>query len=153
MGGCGKLIVFLSGRSWWLKIWTGHYEESNVLLSTFTTSFQTRLIPAIDENLRYYLLIYIAISLTTSILGTIKFFSIFVGSIRASKNLFDGLTFTVLRTPLRWVDTVPLGRILNRFTADFNIIDSRLAMDIGFSASAMFQLVTVMVAGLATLLS
>jgi ABC-type multidrug transport system fused ATPase/permease subunit len=109
--------------------------------------------PAIDENLRYYLLIYIAISLTTSILGTIKFFSIFVGSIRASKNLFDGLTFTVLRTPLRWVDTVPLGRILNRFTADFNIIDSRLAMDIGFSTSSVFQLITVMVAGLATLLS
>lgn len=109
--------------------------------------------PAIDENLRYYLLIYIAISLITSILGTIKFFYIFVGSIKASKNLFDSLTFTVLRTPLRWVDTVPLGRILNRFTADFNIIDSRLAMDIGFAASSVFQLVTVMVAGLATLLS
>ena len=147
MGGYGKLIIILLGRSWWLKIWTGHYGESNVLLSTFTTTFQTKMMPATDENLRYYLLIYIAISLITSILGTVKFFYCFVGSIRASKNLFDGLTFTVLRTPLRWVDTVPLGRILNRFTADFNIIDSRLAMDIGFAASSIFQLVTVMVAG------
>jgi ABC-type multidrug transport system fused ATPase/permease subunit len=67
---------------------------------------------------------------------------------RASRRLFDSITFTVLRTPLRWIDTVPLGRILNRFTADFNVVDARLAYDLSFGASNLFQLVGIVIAGL-----
>jgi len=45
------------------------------------------------------------------------------------------------------MDTVPLGRILNRFTADFNVVDSRLCNDMSFGANNMFRLVGVVVAG------
>jgi len=45
------------------------------------------------------------------------------------------------------MDTVPLGRILNRFTADFNIIDSRISNDIAFGASNFFRVIGVVVAG------
>ena len=46
------------------------------------------------------------------------------------------------------MDTVPLGRILNRFTADFNVVDARLANDIAFGANNLFRLVGVIVAGI-----
>jgi ABC-type multidrug transport system fused ATPase/permease subunit len=97
--------------------------------------------------LTYYLCVYIGLSFASSILGTLRFFYVYIGSIRASKKLFERLSFTVLRTPLRWIDTVPLGRVLNRFTADFDIIDSRLANDIAFGASNIFELIRVIVAG------
>ena len=46
---------------------------------------------------------------------------------RASRELFQQLTYTILRTPIKWIDTVPKGRILNRITADFSIVDKPLA--------------------------
>jgi len=107
-----------------------------------------RLHTSSDDNLFYYLSIYISISMAVSFIGTFVFFYIYTGSIRASRRLFQRLLFTVLRAPLRWHDTVPLGRTLNRFTADFNVIDSRLANDISFGLAAFLGLMGVMIAGI-----
>ncbi|CCC14139.1 unnamed protein product [Sordaria macrospora k-hell] len=46
---------------------------------------------------------------------------------RASRKLFQQLTHTILRTPIRWIETVPAGRILNRFTSDISVVDKPLA--------------------------
>jgi ABC-type multidrug transport system fused ATPase/permease subunit len=100
-----------------------------------------------SDHLQYYLGIYLAFSVATAVIGIFRYYWIFCGSIRASRQLFDKLSFTILRTPLRWMDTVPLGRILNRFTADFNVVDSRLSSDISFGAHNVFRLVGVVLAG------
>ena len=84
----------------------------------------------------------------SSILGTLKFFYIYLGSIQASRKLFAKLNFTILRTPIRWLDTVPVGRILNRYTGDFNTIDSQLANSISFGANSFLGLMAVVVSGL-----
>jgi ABC-type multidrug transport system fused ATPase/permease subunit len=73
---------------------------------------------------------------------------IYVGSIHASKVLFDRLTYVVLRAPLRWLDTVPVGRILNRFTSDFHMIDSHIASDLGFMLYNVLEVAGVVIAGL-----
>ncbi|KAI9743583.1 MAG: hypothetical protein M1818_002898 [Claussenomyces sp. TS43310] len=141
------------GLSWWLRIWTGSNEElmesSRVGITVQRVSAAENLHAASEDNhLFYYLSVYIALSIASSFLGTFTFFYMFLGSIKASRDLFNRLTHTVLRAPLRWHDTVPLGRILNRFTADFNIVDSRLANDICAGVRAILRLVGVMVAGL-----
>lgn len=100
-----------------------------------------------QDNLPYYLGIYVALSTVAPLVGVVRYFWIFCGSIRASRTLFDSLAYTILRTPLRWMDTVPLGRILNRFTADFNIIDSRISNDVAFGAYSFFRVLGVVVAG------
>jgi len=73
---------------------------------------------------------------------------VFVASIRASKDLFEQLLHAVLRAPLRWLDTVPVGRVLNRFTSDFNMIDSKISMDLGFMLNNAMQVLEVIIAGL-----
>jgi len=105
--------------------------------------------PAQDaaDNLGYYLGIYVAFQAGVALLGTARYFYIFFGSIWASREMFDKLSYTILRTPLRWMDTVPVGRILNRFTSDFNIVDSRLSHDIAFGAHNVFRLLGVVIAG------
>jgi ABC-type multidrug transport system fused ATPase/permease subunit len=148
------------GRSWWLKVWTGSDENTAVAhavgysihsqtLSSFYISPNSTAPsdPQSAHPLSFYLGIYIAFSAASSILGTWRYFWIYTGSIRASRILFDQLCFTILRTPLRWMDTVPLGRILNRFTADFNVVDSRLSNDFSFGAHNIFRLIGVIVAG------
>lgn len=160
------------GRSWWLRIWTGSYEaESSVNAFHVNTSkdhgyaYAVSLQQAVDvhphahippsmqaapghHDLNFYLGIYVALAISTACVATFKFYYTYTGSIRASRELFAKLNFVVLRAPLRWLDTVPVGRILNRFTADFHIIDSQLANSISFGGSSLLQLIGVIVASL-----
>ncbi|KAK5657119.1 hypothetical protein OQA88_3647 [Cercophora sp. LCS_1] len=157
---------FALGRSWWLRIWTGSYENDEALRAhifngtrdhglSYTTSMQQTSIHTmaspriqVDDHLMYYLGVYVALAVVSSAIGTLKYLYVYIGSIRASRVLFAKLNFTVLRAPIRWLDTVPVGRILNRYTADFHIIDSQLANSLSFGAGSFLGLIAVIVAGL-----
>ncbi|KAI1155817.1 P-loop containing nucleoside triphosphate hydrolase protein [Nemania diffusa] len=156
--------VLTIGRSWWLRIWTGIYEDEKTQLPADTQTYayqytlqQTAMVhitgPASmpvnpDRGIGFYLGVYIALSVVASFLSTIRWYYIFTGSIRASRELFARLNFIILRAPLRWLDTVPVGRILNRFTADFHSVDTHLAYAVAFAANAFLNLLGVVVAGL-----
>lgn len=100
-----------------------------------------------DSDLWFYLGVYVALSVIACVLGTLRYYCILSASIRASRNLFNQLTYAVLRAPLRWLDTMPVGRILNRFTADFHLIDSRLGYDVGFMAYHVLEVLGIIIAG------
>lgn len=70
-----------------------------------------------------------------------------MASLKASRILFEKMTFTIMRTPLRWLDTVPTGRILNRFSKDFETVDTKLAGDVAFLVYHSLALVGVITAG------
>lgn len=157
------------GRSWWLRIWTGKSQAATV--DAFTALGQNALGQAqtslhaiaynatasvqyndvstyTTESMRYYMGIYVLLALLSAVIGSFRYYYVYLGSIHASRTLFDKLNFIILRAPLRWLDTVPLGRILNRFTADFNIIDSQLANSISFGGNSFIQLFGVVLSGL-----
>ncbi|KAL8809014.1 MAG: hypothetical protein Q9200_003805 [Gallowayella weberi] len=71
-----------------------------------------------------------------------------MASLKASRRVFDKLTYAILRAPLRWLDTIPIGRVLNRFTADFAVVDSRMGLDVGFMLYQVIQLLGIIIAGL-----
>ncbi len=133
------------------NVFNGTHEHG--YLYTFSiqqTSIHSMNAPKIQSHhsLSFYLGVYVLLAVVSSIVGTFKFFYIYLGSIKASRKLFAKLNFVILRAPLRWLDTVPVGRILNRFTADFSIIDSQLANSISFGAGSFLGLIGVIVAGL-----
>jgi ABC-type multidrug transport system fused ATPase/permease subunit len=149
------IVVYLA-RSYWISLWTRSYRTESVftirLVQQHAAHLTSRLRDEfnsveIDKDLLYYLGGYLGISLMAWIVGTVRYLAVFVASLRASKVLFENLTFVVLRAPLRWLDTVPLGRIINRFTADFNMIDSKIAMDISFFLHNTMQVISVIIAG------
>ncbi|KAK4934989.1 hypothetical protein LTR66_015516 [Elasticomyces elasticus] len=139
------------GRAWWVNVWTGSTAETKSHHEQYSTLLQHTMQPTAsirqDDELAKYLGIYVAISVLSCIHGTIRYYFVLSAAVRASRNLFNGLIYSILRAPLRWLDTVPLGRILNRFTADFHSIDSRIGYDIGFFVSKLLEVVAVMVAG------
>ncbi|KAK8174078.1 putative ABC bile acid transporter [Phyllosticta citrichinensis] len=145
--------ALILGRSWWLTIWTGQYKTQEA-----STGFVARLLQhpvrtpyhsqALTRDTNFYVGVYMLISVSISLFGTIRYYIVFCGSIRASRKLFDDLVYAVLRAPMRWLDTVPTGRILNRFTADFSAIDMEQASGFSFMLFHMLLVVGIIVAGM-----
>jgi ABC-type multidrug transport system fused ATPase/permease subunit len=147
------------GRSWWIKIWTATYEHSRGEMATLAHSYtmQVQLLtptfnsstftaPSSNHSLGFYLGIYVAISVLSVLVSAARFYFVYSGSLRASRTVFKQMTFRVLHTPLRWLDTVPTGRILNRFTADFVGLDSQLSVNFAYVAGSTLQLGGILVA-------
>ncbi|RGP63629.1 ATP-dependent bile acid permease [Fusarium longipes] len=140
-----------------LRIWTARSSvEANsritsqhVLGSTFSTTellSRQNTHTAPNPNVIFYLKIYIAISVATAIIGVLRYLSSYFLAVKASRSLFEKMLFSVMHAPLRWLDTVHTGRILNRFTADFNMIDERIAMTWSQFFSHLLRLVGICVA-------
>ena len=143
------------GKSWFIGIWTRSYKTERLSLLSPMLPYDYSPVrdnahdtQTSDDNLSFYLSVYIGLSIVICIFGTLRYFFVFMGSLRASKKLFENLTYAVLRAPLRWLDTTPVGRTLNRFTADFDAIDSRLGNDIGFLLYHILELAGIIIAGL-----
>ncbi|KAK2736230.1 hypothetical protein FQN57_000828 [Myotisia sp. PD_48] len=150
----GAFVLYATlglGRSWWVNIWTKAGNESSpehkLQLTIHVTSKISSFEPE-SNNLWFYLGIYLALSVLSCIVGALRYAVFLWAAVRASRTLFQRLTYVVLRAPLRWLDTVPMGRILNRFTADFNMIDSRLPYDFSFLVYNVLQVTAILTAGL-----
>jgi len=100
-----------------------------------------------NSDLKFYLGVYLGLAVAICIEGTLRYIWVFYGSLKASRRMFDKLTYAVLRAPLRWLDVTPMGRVLNRFTADFNVIDSQMANSTAFMLFNVLMVVGIVVAG------
>lgn len=126
-------------QTWWVNIWSsGRYQESHI------EHAQQR--P--NSKLGYYLGVYVAICAFEWVIGSLRSYFVFMATLKASHSLFQGLLHTILRAPLRWLDTVPVGRILNRFSADFNLLDSRLGFELTYMLVFFMDCFGVVIAGL-----
>ncbi|WPH01843.1 Hypothetical protein R9X50_00469700 [Acrodontium crateriforme] len=132
----------LLGRAWWIEIWTADSDGPGVMASQDTAQ------PSSTRSLMFYLGIYIAISISTSLSEAVKSASFYVASLKASSSLFGRLLHTVLRAKLRWLDTVPLGRMINRFTSDSALMDTKIPGDAHTLLSAMFAVGVIFMTGL-----
>jgi ABC-type multidrug transport system fused ATPase/permease subunit len=122
------LFIFISVRSldiastYWLKEWTRYYESSSISRPTWAVS---SLSGPLSTN--QYLAVYAGINSLTLLLITVRFSVVFWGGLKASKTIYVELLHRVFRSPLRFFDKTPVGRILNRFSKDFDTIDIDVA--------------------------
>ncbi|KAL3451475.1 P-loop containing nucleoside triphosphate hydrolase protein [Aspergillus insuetus] len=146
------LILSLSAP-YWVSVWTRSYEQvtiDSLLVQDADRLLQVAHSPRIDKRLVYYGSIYLAISLSSWIMIVIRMKVVLSGSIRASKVMFEQFTDAILRSPLRFLDTTPVGQILNRFTSDFGVLDSDLSLTMAF---AIYDLVAICGVVIAAILS
>ncbi|CAO3650129.1 unnamed protein product [Cunninghamella blakesleeana] len=126
------IIIIIGSRgvdvseNWWLKQWTQAYKPGNDYNNNSTTMDAA----SKTNKLNYYIGIYVAIAISNILVSVSRFIIVYLGGLRASNTLYAELLHRILRAPLRFFDTTPLGRILNRFASDFETIDSSLADDI-----------------------
>ncbi len=98
-----------------------------------------------------YLGIYAVFGLSQAIFVFFSSFSIAIASYLASKTLHRKLMDNILRCPMSFFDTTPLGRILNRFSKDINVIDETIPRSIrSFLMTILSVFSTIIVVSIAT---
>ncbi|KAI8332933.1 P-loop containing nucleoside triphosphate hydrolase protein [Chlamydoabsidia padenii] len=128
--------------TWWIKQWSSTYEklsqtDSGVMVinnrldsdyySTLTDNNNNNRMP--PQQVEYYLGIYIVISLVCILFNTARYAMSYIGGMRASRKIYVALLDRILQAPLRFFDTTPVGRILNRFAGDLEHIDINLPIE------------------------
>uniref|UniRef100_A0A914YXI9 ABC transmembrane type-1 domain-containing protein n=1 Tax=Panagrolaimus superbus TaxID=310955 RepID=A0A914YXI9_9BILA len=85
------------------------------------------------ENLE----IYGTFSILSCIVSGTSTVLVAYGSFKASQKLHDNLLFSLLRSPMTFFDTTPLGRILNRLSKDIEKVDNDVPMQLSYSATLL----------------
>ncbi|XP_051855766.1 ATP-binding cassette sub-family C member 5 isoform X3 [Antechinus flavipes] len=110
--------------TWWLSYWIKQGSGN----TTVTRGNLTLLSDSMKDNphMHYYARIYSLSMVIMLILKAIRGIVFVKGTLRASSRLHDELFRKILRSPMKFFDTTPTGRILNRFSKDMDEVDVRL---------------------------
>lgn len=102
------------GSNVWISEWTGHSgENSNTM----------------------FLLVYAALAVSFGVMALVRMGVLVFGSLKCSKLLHKRMSSSVLFASLNdFFERVPLGRILNRFSKDIQVVD----MDLSYSIGVLF---------------
>ncbi|KAG1674186.1 ABC transporter C family member 3 [Nymphon striatum] len=72
-------------------------------------------------------------------------FGMAYGSMRASSILHKLMLDSVLKSPMSFFDTTPIGRIVNRFSKDINVMDVSIVMNFRGWVSTFMQVVSIII--------
>ncbi|KAF9135596.1 Canalicular multispecific organic anion transporter 2 [Mortierella sp. 14UC] len=116
--------VCLVGTNLWLKYWIKRTQESQELSNT---SDNDNIVIVTPPSVGFFLCIYALLTFLYVLLYVVVSWLTFAKArIRASELLHRNFLTKIMRLPMSFFDTTPLGRVLNRFSSDFTSIDDRL---------------------------
>ncbi|KIY50417.1 hypothetical protein FISHEDRAFT_64655 [Fistulina hepatica ATCC 64428] len=97
-----------------------------LLVKGTIVGYPWRKLPPPDEDVKPWLWVYLYVS-TAGAFAVLFYIAIgYYASLQASRTLYTALLRKVTRARVRFFDTTPIGRILNRFTSDIHTIDGAL---------------------------
>ena len=98
-----------------------------------------------------FLGIYAALGFSQALFVLFASFALALGGIFASKKLHNSMMNSIMRSPMSFFDTTPLGRILNRFSKDVYTIDETIPRSLrGFIMTVFSVVSTIIVILIAT---
>ncbi|KAF0685074.1 Aste57867_23002 [Aphanomyces stellatus] len=115
------------GATFWLSHWSQDASSSDA---------------AQDQT--YYLAVFTAINAVAVALMYLRSLALFLAGLAGSSKLFRALVARVVRAPMRFFDTTPLGRIVNRLSKDVYTLDEGLPDNWGMLLSTLFDVVTTL---------
>lgn len=120
---------------YWLARWTeGAYEPLVVFGIEFAPQTDGR---AAQAN---YVIVYVILIAASVVTTFCRSEWVVTGGSRAARRVFSTMLHRVLGAPMSYFETTPMGRVLNRFTYDMEVVDITLteAMSVLMIASGWF---------------
>ncbi|KAF9196565.1 hypothetical protein BGZ49_002755 [Haplosporangium sp. Z 27] len=156
------------GQNAWLAIWTNKMAETtgsfvmksiesqapNVALAIYnafspsnedSSPFSALGDSPAKVNVDYYLGIYILLSVTGMLLSAVTQYYVIRGGLAASRTLHEQLLRKITRAKVRFFDTTPIGRIVNRFSSDMSTIDEEVSNNLQSLFSCFVTIVGIIV--------
>ncbi|XP_060068351.1 multidrug resistance-associated protein 1-like [Ylistrum balloti] len=118
----------------WLSKWTGDATLNNRTIGPPDSSVY------MDKN-SYYLGIYGGLGAGQAVFVTAFSVIVVVRAVRASRMLHSQMLHGILRSPMSFFDTTPVGRIINRFSQDMDIIDRELPLTFQMFLDCLFVVI------------
>eukprot|EP00262_Sarcandra_glabra_P011548 TRINITY_DN2799_c0_g1_i1.p1 TRINITY_DN2799_c0_g1~~TRINITY_DN2799_c0_g1_i1.p1 ORF type:complete len:1626 (+),score=287.39 TRINITY_DN2799_c0_g1_i1:361-5238(+) len=136
LGGLWVVLILLTcyistevlriSSSTWLSVWTGQSSSKS-------------------HGSGFYNLIYALLSFGQVLVTLTNSFWLITSSLYASKRLHDAMLNSILRAPMVFFHTNPVGRIINRFAKDLGDIDRTVAIFVNMFMSQVAQLLSTFV--------
>ncbi|RLN31274.1 hypothetical protein BBI17_009376 [Phytophthora kernoviae] len=98
--------VFQIGSDLWLSHWTGQTDGSYN-----------------EDETVYNMKVYAWLGAGAAVMLLVRSMTVAVVGLRAARHLFDNMTVSLLKAPLRFFDANPIGRIVNRYGDDMSAVD------------------------------
>lgn len=102
---------------YWLSEWSEQADSS-------TDNFEQQ------ASIAHYFQIYAGLSILSIVLSLSSNAIGQLSGSRARRILHKAMLFNILKCPLKFFETTPVGRIINRFSTDTNVIDKKIAISI-----------------------
>ena len=148
--GFGVYLRYFQSIGIWLSIGSillnalnqGLAVYSSVWLSKWTESIKAHN----DNSVRdMYLGVYGGLGLGQAISLLIGSIALGLGCVYAADYLHNNLLVTCFRMPMAFFDTTPLGRIMNRFSKDVDVVDNVLPMSVRAWVLMFFNVIGVFI--------
>ncbi|XP_066299992.1 ATP-binding cassette sub-family C member 5-like [Branchiostoma lanceolatum] len=124
--------------SFWLEAGDGSQSPVNGTNSTQATSSGSI---ADNPNLNFYVIVLGAAAVAMIFSIVLKFWSFSKVTIAAAYRFHKQLFKSVFRSPTKFFDTTPSGRILNRFSKDMDEVDAQLPFQINLLSEQLWSVV------------
>ncbi|KAL4236836.1 hypothetical protein ACF0H5_005222 [Mactra antiquata] len=125
------LLILYQGLNvysmFWLTFWTeDEYlkNRTNSVLDTFTND--TVYNPDYTGKSKYYLISYSVMGIVQGVMLFISYYLSLTRLVQASSSLHSNMLDSIMKSPMSFFDTVPIGRLLNRFSSDVDTMDNKL---------------------------
>ncbi|XP_047432401.1 ATP-binding cassette sub-family C member 4-like [Mugil cephalus] len=114
-------------QDWWLAYWADEQENLNTLIATdFNSSHSVYPPNATSLDTGFYLGVYGGLTVAVIVFGFIRNMLLFKVLVMCAQCLHNRMFDSILRTPVRFFDINPIGRVLNRFSKDIGQLDANI---------------------------
>ncbi|XP_077988244.1 ATP-binding cassette sub-family C member 5-like [Glandiceps talaboti] len=119
----------------WLSVWLDKENTNKTYIDEETGEEWWCDNVTCQESRDFYLIVYNVALIVLIILALFKSLAYVTFTLRASTNMHNEVLTKVFRSPMKFFDTTPSGRIINRFSKDLDEVDVRVS----FMLESMLQ--------------
>ncbi|KAJ1722150.1 hypothetical protein LPJ53_003386 [Coemansia erecta] len=128
-----QTLASLTGiaSNFWLKHWASKNESARTELPGIFS----------QHDVAFYLATYGMLGLASSVVSSLRSLMIWAKcSIKASEKIHDNMLLGVMHSPMSYFDVTPMGRIINRFSADMLTCDLTIPWAMSAILSVAFNI-------------